>query len=213
MNHRLSLLLGIVASLLGLTLTACPDSTKLSSVWVDEAFADHRVTDVLVIAYGARTDEGRIGFEDRFVAEFQERGASAISSHELIGIDVELTREVVLAALAEAGLAPDTVFLGRLIGFEERRTYTPPAGAAPGSARHAALYDVTARDWGDSGVPGYYTSQEVVVIESTLWKIGAEEPDLVWSGETETFDPDNTQSIIDDVAEVIMEAFEDQNFI
>jgi hypothetical protein len=213
MNHRMTLLLGVIASLLGLALTACPSSTNITSVWVDdELAADYRIHDVLVIAYGA-AEEGRVGFEDRFVLEFQERGATAITSHELIGTDVAITQDAIRAALAEQERNPDSVLLARLIGVHERRTYTPPAGAAPGSARHAALYDVTARDWGDAGVPGYYTEEQIVVVETTLWRRTEGEPDLIWSAETESIDPESRQKAIDDLADVLLEALEDRDFI
>lgn len=201
-----------MATLLGLALTACPSSTNITSVWVDEELADHRITDVLIIAYGA-AEEGRVEFEDRFVMEFQERGATAITSHELIGLEVEITSDAMRAALEERGRTPDSAILARLIGVTERRTYTPPAGAAPGSARHASLYDVTARDWGDAGVPGYYTEEQVVVIETTLWSLLGEEPDLVWSAETESIDPESRQKAVEELADVLLEALEDRDFI
>jgi len=206
-------MLGVVASLLALALTACPASTKLSSVWVNDEVSDYHISDALVVGYGARTDEGRIAFEDRIAQALADHGVTVTTSHELLGLDTELTRDAVEAALSEAGLAPDSVVLGRLIGIEERRTYTPPAGAAPGSARYASLYDVTARDWGASGVPGYYTSQEVVVVETTLWKLGGEDPELVWEGETESFDPEQLQDLVDDLADIIIGQFEDNGYI
>lgn len=197
MTARLSALALVLAAAL-VAASGCGSSTAVSSTWMDERHASRQLGATLVVGV-ARIQENGVLFEERFAAQLDQREVRAVTANSLIGAETEVTREVLEAAIE--GLDLRSVLVARVIDIETRRAYTPPTHAAQHGA-NAALFDLTARSYSAAGVPGTYSEQTVVVIESSVYDIATEE--LVWTAETESIDPDAVEEAIDELIAVLL---------
>ena len=186
---------------------ACGSSTEVSSVWVNEEFAERPIGSTLVVGV-AEQEATRVLFEERFVAALDNMGVTAQTSVSLLGSDTELTREAVEAALA--GGTIDSVLVTRLIGRETERIYTPPAYAGQQGAS-ATMYDATARSYYAAGIDGTYVEQEVVIIETALYDVATE--NLIWTAETDTVDPGDVEEEIDGLVSALVKALSDTDMM
>jgi hypothetical protein len=178
----------------GVFFIACA-GTKLTHTWMDEAYQGKPVSNILVIAVTYKEDN-RKSFENKFVAQLKAAGVKAVSSSNVIPIpaDLELKKDDVLKVVKK--FKNDAVIITHLIGVEEKESYTPPVRDQGG------YYGYYGWVYGYTHEPGYYRTHTLVRLTTNLYDVKTEK--LIWSGKSESLDPDSTNQIIDDVIEVLI---------
>lgn len=166
--------------------------TKLSRTWVDETYRGKPVSNILVIGVTYKEKEDiRLLFEDKFATQLRVAGVEVISIGNAIAIpdDLELEKDDVLKAVNKFN--NDAVMITRLVGKEEKESYTRPMRLTGGH------YGYHGRAHGYVPNTGYFKADTAVRLVTNLYDVKTEK--LIWSGHSEAFDPDSTNQYIDDL--------------
>jgi len=184
-------------------LGACA-STKLTHTWVDEGYSGKAFSSFLVIGVSDR--EGiRRSFEDKFVGQLKQAGVEAVSSADAIDIPAsrELEKEKILEVVRK--YQNDGVVMTHLVGVEKEQVYHPPTVSPYG------YYGYYRRVYGVVHRPGYYTTQTLVRLETNVYDVKTEK--LVWSGQSETWQPGSEKQIIDEVIQAVIREMQSNKLI
>lgn len=189
-------------------IAACATPTRLVDSWADGDYRGAPFRRLLVMGFG-EDGAGRRLFEDEFVRALKAQGVDAVPSYALgSGVretDLDKVRELV------ARSAADGVLTSRLVGVERRTAVIPgQVTVVPTIAYRKGFY-------------GYYSTAvlmqtpptthhyEVVRLETNLWQVIGER--LVWSGATESSDPEEAHRGSRSLAETVVRALRERGLI
>jgi hypothetical protein len=167
-----------------LVLSAC--ATRPIAEWQDESFSGP-IDNILIIGASDQQTNRRL-FEDTFVRELAARNVKAISSYRLMPIDQAVSRETVEAAIE--GKTVDLVLVTRLLGVEEVQAYRPPS-YYPYNRSYSSYYSHSMQ----YSSAAYYENYQVLTLESNLYDARSQQ--LVWSMQSENFDPSTPATVIE----------------
>lgn len=179
-------------------------STKLTHTWVDETYAGKTFSNFLVIGVSDR--EGiRRSFEDAFVGQLKQAGVDAVSSADAIPVsaDEKLGKENILEVVRR--YQNDAVVMTHLVGVEKEQVYHPPTVSPYGYYGHYS------RVYGTVHRPGYYSTQTLVRLETNVYDAKTEK--LVWSGQSETWQPGSEKQIIEEVIQAVIREMQNNKLI
>ncbi|UCH40851.1 MAG: hypothetical protein JSU67_03930 [Gammaproteobacteria bacterium] len=173
-------------------LSAC--ALKPLAEWHDSNFSE-TIDSILIIGVSDQPAARRM-FEDTFVKELEALGVSAKSSYRILTDEQILSKDALDAAISEQSM--DAVLVTRVIGVEEIDTYTPPTYTRSPSTYHRHYRDY--HSYYNHSVqvvtPGYWDKYQVLKIESNLYDSASQQ--LIWSIQSESFDPRSATQVIDE---------------
>ncbi len=176
----------IGAALVWMSLAACGPRTKISYEWSDPAVKPAPLTKVVAIAMSKDRIMRRIA-EDEFLDRMPKQ-TIGVAGYALISDSDREDVEKVRAILEGAKVDGAAVF--RLVGADREIQYN-----------RGTVY---ANFWGYYGWvmpivfdPGYVLTEQVVRVESLLYSV--ESGELLWSGVSETTNPNSARTVVDDV--------------
>jgi hypothetical protein len=192
-----------------LVLAACGTVTKIPNSWRNPAHegATTPYERVYVIGVG-ENDLNRRLFEDRFAAALSEGGAIASPSYGVLPHSTRLTEAQVRGAIEGGGY--DGVVVTRLLGVDEETEYVPPRTYTV-PRHYGGYYRYYGTSWDVVHEPGYFVTHSIVRLETNLYDVGTGE--LVWSGQSDTFDPDSVTDIIDSVTKAVARRLGEERLI
>jgi hypothetical protein len=175
-----------------MVMSSCGTPTSFVSTWKAPDAKPLQFNKILVVAF--MKDEGmRRSAEDRMVADVTR--VEAIPSYRVLSAADLKDKDA--ARLKVDGLGVDGVVTMRLLGSDEKLEYVP------GTTSYGPTYYQPF--WGYYGYaspmmydPGYYTTTQIVRMETNIYSLASEE--LLWSGHSETTDPTSLNDLIDSVA-------------
>jgi hypothetical protein len=195
-------------ALLGIAvLAACGTVTKIPNAWRNPAHEGMPFQKIFVIGVGKNEGNRRL-FEDRFAAVLAGHGALASPSYGALAQSERLTEEQVRGAIEGGGY--DGVIVTRLLGVEEKTEYVPPRTYTVPRHYHG-YYRYYGTTWDIVHQPGYLETHTIVRLETNLYDVGTGE--LAWSGQSETFDPDSLEAIIDSATEAVTRRLREERLI
>ena len=180
--------------------------TKLTDTRVDEAHRANPVSNILVIGLTYKdNEEVRRSFEDSFVRHLRAAGIEAISSVDAISIpaNMKLEKEEILKAVNKFN--NDAVIVTHLVGKEDKEIYSRSAPSHGGYG----YYGYYGRAYRYSS--GYSRTRKSVRLATNLYDVKTEK--LIWSGKSETLDPDSTQQMMDDVIKEVIKDLQKNNLL
>jgi hypothetical protein len=195
-------------ALLGIAvLAACGTVTKIPKTWRNPAHEGTPYQRVYVIGV-AESNVNRRLFEDHFAAVLSGQGAVASPSYGALPQSHRLTEEQVRGAIG--GSDYDGVVVTRLLAVEEKTEYVPPRTYTVPRHYHGyyGYYETT---WDVVHEPGYSTTRTILRLETNLYDIATGE--LVWSGQSETFDPSSLTDSIDSVTKAVAKRLRRESLI
>ena len=204
----------LLAFALTLMLTAC--AIKPLAEWHDSEFSGS-VDNILVIGVSDQAVVRRL-FEDTFVNELATLGVSAKSSYRILTDEQISSKNALDVAIRAQSM--DAVLISSIVGVEEIETYTPPtythrpptyAHKPPTYPHKPSNYDRYYRDYHSYfthaarvATPGYWDKYKVLKLESNLYDSASQQ--LIWSIQSESFDPQSASQMIDDQIAVALES-------
>ena len=191
----------VCAVLSGVFIIACA-STKLTT-WVDKSRRGKPVSDILVIGVTYKEKEKvRRSFEDRFVEQLRAAGVEAISSGDAISIptDLRLEKDEILKAVHKFN--SDAVLITYVTGKDEKEDYT---------RSYSSYYGHYGWAYGYAHIPSYSSTNTFYRLATELYDAKTEK--LIWSGKSETLNPDSTKQMIDDVIKVVIKDLQKNNLL
>jgi ABC-type branched-subunit amino acid transport system substrate-binding protein len=154
---------------------------------VDKNYLGKPLSDILVIGVTDQ-EEIRRAVENRFVAELKTRGVAAIITTDTFTVpkNRKLEKEVVVKA-ANASQS-DGVLIVHLIAVKNEKYYKEL-----GQRRRRNR------------------TKELLVLRTDLYDVKTEK--RIWSGQSETWNPDSNEQVLDELAKVVIDALYDKELL
>ena len=183
-------------------------NTKITSVWMDKDKAGTSYSNFLVIGI-SNEDHNRRLFETHFADQLNAAGVSGTVSFTILPDGTQINRETVSAAIEGKNI--DAVIVTHLVAVEEQTVYRESMGYRPTYSHYDVLYDYYPYVKGNVYQPGYYTTHEIVKLETNLYDVASEE--LVWTAQSKTFAPDSAVEVIGDLVKLVIKDLKEKGLI
>ena len=187
-------------------ITSC-SSTQIISSWrePDKTVVVEKLNKVLVVAL-FKDETSRHRAEDQMAGYLKGKG---IASYNYLNASFNKANEELLRTKIKADGFDGAVTM-RLVDVEKERTYTPSSVSLyPQYYRNFSGY--YHRSWSNYSSPGYYSTTKVYTIETNVYSI--KEDKIIWSGLTETTDPDGVKKITEEVSKAVYKKMVKEGFI
>jgi len=178
--------------------------TKLTQKQVNEKFVGQPVSNILVIGIANKHDK-RISFENKFVARLKAAGVEAVSSAEKIPIpsDLQLEKADIIDVVKK--FHNDAVIVTHVKSIEDKFIQTQ------GTPTMTGVYGYYGLVFGYVNSPGYTSTDTVVRLQTNLYDVKTEQ--LMWSGESKTWDVDSGYKMMDEVISAVIEDLQKNKMI
>jgi hypothetical protein len=190
-------------AVVALTLVACA-TTTIKESWTDPAAGRLEFRKVLALVLSSDASLRRIG-EDELVRQI--RRTQAVAAYTVLSAEDYGDVERAKATLRTAGF--DGVVTMRLVGKEQRQTWVPGgAYPAPSYASFGGYYRYA---WPSVYDPGYLRTDTIAQVETQVYSLADDK--LLWAGLSETVNPSDARSLIDDVARAVAKELKKQGLV
>ena len=184
---------------------ACSPSTKIEKSWREPTaqLEQNGNYKFLIIAVVKDQTSRRVA-EDELVKRLNNRG---IASYTVLPLDtMAKSDEEALNRIVSQGAFTHLLIM-RLADVEKESYYVP--GTSTGYyGRYGPYY---AHSVGFYSTPGYYVSDKNYFIETMVYSV---EPNkLIWSGTTQTINPNDVKKAINDIADVVSAHMKKDGFL
>jgi hypothetical protein len=207
-NRQISRLL--VFLIAACTFAACSKTTtSIPLSWRNPDF-QHTVFKKLFII-GVGEDEGaRRLFEDTFAKALAYKGTSARASWGVLPQSTQLTEEQVLGAVEGGGF--DGVLITRLLSVDQSEEYVPGSTyTVPTTYYGHGYYGYYGTSYDVVHQPGYFKTNTTFRLETNLYAVAGS--GLVWSGQSETLNPESLTDVIDSMTAAVAKKLKDEKLI
>jgi len=194
------------AALASAFLISC-SGTQITSSWRDPEKHIHSGDwkKVLVVAL-LKNETNRRRAEDEMVTYLHGKG---VTSYSYLGESFNpKDDEALRTKIKKDGF--DAAITMRLIDIDKEKVYTPAQHNS-----YPVYYDdfgrYYSRNWSFYNTPGYYTVTKKFVIETIIYSI--QDDKIIWSGITETYDPQGVEKLTDEIASAIRRQMRKEGFI
>jgi len=192
---------------------SCGTSTMVTGTWQKPAVTE--TYDNIMVTALVPTTSSRSAIERSMVANLREEGTDASQSIDVIPprlIEEEDKKREIQNTIIRDGF--DGVLTITLIDEDTETRYVRGSGMY----RPYPYYGFYGNFWGYYDYwyprfyePGYYVENKVYYMETNLYD--AQTEDLVWSAQSETYDPIDLESFADGFSEEIVEELDEQGLI
>ena len=180
--------------------TACT-TTKLVTRWHDAEYKGPPLEKVLVVGV-MKDDIKRRFFEDEFVKKITSGGRQAVTSYTLMpDLKAVDDKEELVEIVKKAGA--DSVLVTTLKAVKKEEREVPPrVDYVPTMGMGFGYYPYYMNSYQAVYSPGYTTVDTIVQLETRVYALPTE--DLVWAGNTESFNASSAEKIISETADIIV---------
>jgi hypothetical protein len=199
-----------------LLMLSCSSGTKVTNSWNEKSIEHKPLNKVIIIALTANKDRTlREQLEQRLAESLSAEGYSTTSAYFEYGPKAfeGMKEQQVLRKLKTSGI--DGVITVTILDKEKEKNRVPgsvtyqPARARPVRSN---------RFWGDYTnrynriyKPGYYTTSTKYFIETNLYDVTTNQ--LLYSAQSETFDPSSAQSLAADYSKAIVKDMKEKQLL
>jgi hypothetical protein len=167
--------------------------------WSDPASSKVAFKKVLVVAIVRNLDR-RHAVEDRMVADIAGRGVAAVPSYQLITAADTRDDATLKAAMQEGGF--DGAVVWRTIGVTTETRFV--AGGRPTLQMNPGFWGYYDLGWRVETDRPTLTTDRVVSIETTVYRVTRDGDQLLWTGTSETLDPASLDKLVDGVVDATL---------
>lgn len=198
----------IIALAFSLSFLSSCTNTKITSVWMDSEKAGTAFNDILIIGIADEEHNRRL-FEEQFTNQLKAAGIESEVSYTLLPQGTDINRDKVSSAIE--GKSIDAVIVTHLVAVEEETVYRPSMDYQPAYGYSDDLYSYYPQVHTYVHQPGYYTTHEVVRLETNLYEVANEE--LVWSAQSSSFAPESAKEVIDELVNLVIKDLQQKGLI
>ncbi len=190
--------------------TSCGPTTEIIGEWSEDEYKTGSIDKLLVLGIvDQKKPLLKRKFEDGLVDAFKGGGTDAVASMDYMPYD-----EIIDSTSFEkyfSDLELDAVLVSRLVGVDKERkvkagyAYVIPYNSYYGFYGHyyaAVQYANTS---------SYLSKNVVVVLETNLYE--TQDKKLIWSGISETIDPDKASDVIKSLGAVLADKLSSEGFL
>jgi hypothetical protein len=197
-------------------LVACTSNTQITGAWKSPALEQGKTTEKILVTAMTSRANARERVESDLAKALQQKGYAAVKSIDIMPPSFtqgkEPDKEVLVNKIKGAGV--DAILTVALIDKETDNRYVP------GSYGYEPIprFEYYGRFWGYYNVwyprlysPGYYQEDKIYFLETNLYDAKSEE--LLWSAQSETYNPANLESFSREFATAVLDKMEKDNVL
>ena len=189
MTRRLTTTLAGIAVATAI-LSAAP---KFTSVWkspeaASESFAGKKLAALVMTG----DDSLRVAGEESLVRELTARGLQAVATYRIAPKEELQSAERAKGWFEKANV--QGVVVMRPVSKEKSTTYNPGTWMNP---YYGTLWGYYGYGWGSLYIPGSYSQDTIVVVETTIYSVPKDK--LLWAGVSETKNPKDLRRFVEDL--------------
>lgn len=199
------------AAIAGLVILAgCGSSTSIRDSWRDPSATPNSLMFKKVLVIGIMEDSAsRRVAEDQLVQIIESsptRETEAVASYTIFGDEDVRDKDQAKARIA--GMGFDGAVMMRLADTTQEQTWVPGMTTYP----YGGMWGYYGWGWGAVyHDPGYIRTDTKVIVETMVYN--AQDEKLVWASVSETFNPKNSATLVDDVARAVGKALRKEGLI
>ncbi len=182
-------------------------TTELTSSWrePDKEITLNKLNKILVVAL-FKDETSRRKAEDQMVTYLKGKG---VVSYNYLNENFSKDNENIIREKVRID-GFDGVVVMRLLDVERDRSYIPGnISTYPGYYQSFGGYYF--RNWPYYSNPGYYTMTQTYTVEVNVFSM--REDKIIWTGVTETTNPDGVSKMTREIAKVVYQKMIDEGFI
>jgi hypothetical protein len=191
----------VLAVFAGLTV-ANGKSSKFVFTWMNPSYSGEHFKNILVLGINGKV-ENRAEFEDQLSAAITRPGIQAIPSYSLLPrpgstpIDMNQLRDVIRGQNIDAIVATRLVKVEKKVTYIPGQVYTPYPYYGTFYGYYGAIYPVVYS-------PDYLRVDKTAQIETNFYSAAKPDGELIWTGTSDTVNPQSPLKAIDAVAKLIV---------
>jgi hypothetical protein len=198
----------LLACVVAGTFGGCAGNTQLVDMWRDPTAAQRPMRSMLVVAF-RRDETSRRIWEDGFVAAMTKHGVNATPSYSLFQSGVPDTADIE-AAVRDRNF--DGVLFVHRLGSTTQTTYVPGyTRFEPVWVRSRWSYNYHTY-YAEVHEPGYVETDRIVRNRVDVWNTTGDWR-LIWSGTTESMNPNSGRDVTRQIAKLIVPELLAQGFV
>ncbi|MEM9208957.1 MAG: hypothetical protein AAGA61_06910 [Pseudomonadota bacterium] len=186
---------------LGMSLTACTSAPTVTPVYQDEAFANHKFYNILVVGVAADYTN-RAQFERTLASSLRSQRIYATAYHTVTPGNDAISREAIVRAVDTNGF--DAVLVTRILDQDQRVEIGQGTSTAKASTIGGGPLNLFRYDYQELNEPGSIDLDLTARLSTELF--AAEEGTMVWGIQLEADGADNVGVLIDDVSNQVVNA-------
>ncbi len=175
---------------------------------MDQKKSGTSYNDILVIGIAEQEHNRRL-FEEQFTAQLNAAGIESEVSYRILPEGTSINRDTVGAAIEGKNI--DAIIVTHMVSVEEETVYRQNMDYRPTYGHYNGLYNYYPHVNTYVQQPGYYTTHEVVMLETNLYEVKSEE--LVWSAQSRSFAPESAKEVIDDLVKLVIQDLKEKELI
>ena len=194
--------ISMMAVLLGLAVTvaSCGTTTSLSQRWSDPAYVGQPGQKMMIIAL-AKSERNQFVWESAFSQALQKEKVSPLVGSKFLPSTNAADEATLKTAIKESGA--NLAAVTRLIAVDKETSYVPGMSYYTPAPAYYGMYGYYNSSYAMVHDPGYYQENTIVKLETNVYDVASEK--LVWSGVTETLNPETAQDVANSVAYTVTE--------
>ncbi len=206
----------ITAVSLSILLSSCSTVTEINGTWKKPGASAQKYKKIVVLGVSKDVVK-RSTLEKAVASNMKKYGLNAVSGTDLIpdtfldkdgdGQVDEGIKEEIVAKLKENGV--DGAFVMALTGKKEEEYYVPGTYSyGPSYSPYSGYYGFNSYfygAWNTVYSPGYYAKQTNIFFASNFYNVNTEQ--LVWSAQSETFDPQSLKTFAESYSKMVVDEF------
>ncbi|MCH7774562.1 MAG: hypothetical protein IH784_09190 [Bacteroidetes bacterium] len=190
--------------------TSCGPTTEIIGEWSEDEYKTGSINKLLILGIvDQKKPLLKRKFEDGLVDAFKGSGIDAVASMDYMPYD-----EIIDSTSFEkyfSDLELDAVLVSRLVGVDkERKAVTGYAYVIPYNSYYG-FYGHYYAAVQYANISGYLSKNVVVVLETNLYE--TKDKKLIWSGISETIDPDKASDVIKSLGAVLADKLSSEGFL
>ncbi len=175
------------------------NSSKITTSWKDEKAVARKFNKIMVIGIIREADRSiQEKMENHIVGDLKDAGHNAVSSLQEYGPNAYKQGDTAAAIVKLKNSGVDAVLTIVLLDKEKERQYIPPTY----TYRSGGFWGYRERLYTRIYEPGYYVTNTKYFWESNLYDMNTQK--LLYSVQTQTFNPTDTESLGHDYGKIIV---------
>jgi len=179
---------------------SCGTTTSLSQRWSDPAYVGQPGQKMMVIAL-AKNERNQFVWESAFSQALQKEKVTPLAGSKFLPATNAADEATLKQAVKESGA--NLAAVTRLIAVDKETSYVPGMSYYTPAPAYYGMYGYYNSSYAMVHDPGYYQENTIVKLETNVYDVATEK--LVWSGVTETLNPETAQDVANSVAYKVTE--------
>lgn len=190
--------------------TSCGPTTEIIGEWSEDEYKTGSINKLLILGIvDQKKPLLKRKFEDGLVDAFISGGTDAVASMDYMPYD-----EIIDSTSFEkyfSDLELDAVLVSRLVGVDKERRVTAGYAYTIPYSSYYGFYGHYYASVQYANSSSYLSKNVVVVLETNLYE--TKDKKLIWSGISETIDPDKASDVIKSLGAVLADKLSSEGFL